>query len=149
VASSEAYRLRVSRCHALCWKFSKRRANWSGSKIRGSVSRSPRAEVDQGVARYDDGDLVLVEVLKLGDVLGVGESPSVHDDLSRVEVFVHCGAAALAAARAVEAQSPCHDRSLRRGIGPPSIARPLLADLRRAATFVRKLRQGKRQYEKT
>jgi hypothetical protein len=108
--------LRISKCQALCWKFSKRPANVSGSRMRGSSSRAFGLEVDQRVAGDDDGDLILVQVLQLGDGLGVGDTRSVHDDLACVQVLVHRGAGTAAAAGAVEAQSSRHDReSFRRG----------------------------------
>lgn len=54
---------------------------WLGVSVFG-------AEVDQRVARDHDRHLVLVQVLELGNGLGIGEPRTVHDDLARVQVFM-------------------------------------------------------------
>jgi len=68
--------------------------------------------VDEKFPRHHDRYLTGAQVLKPGDVVGVGERRPVHDHFVRVEVFVYCGATGVAAAGAVEAQPSRHDQFL-------------------------------------
>jgi len=107
-----------------------------------------RPEVDQRVTRHHDRDLVLVDVLKLGECLGVGEARPVHDDLARVEILMDRRAGTATAARTVEAQPSSHDQRPFAGSRSPQhhqVARPGLWG---STTFARKIEPSKRAPEK-
>lgn len=112
--SSDAYRRRVSSRHAVLELGEQpvELVQADGVRHAGDLLG---AEVDEQLARNDDGNLALPQVPQASDVVRVGEHRSVNDHLAGVEVFVNGGTPVHATPGAVESQPSRHDQLLSPG----------------------------------